>query len=79
MAYYVGDGVSTTPGVFGMASGISYGCERWTLKKSDEKRINSFEMKVAYSDSYCGCYGQTRGQTTGYCRKQKLTPIYSRL
>ena len=25
---------------------ISYGCESWTLKKSDESRINSFEMKA---------------------------------
>ena len=25
---------------------VSYGCESWTLKKSDEKRINSFEMKA---------------------------------
>ena len=25
---------------------VSYGCESWTLKKSDEKRINFFEMKA---------------------------------
>jgi len=25
---------------------VSYGCESWTLKKSDENRINSFEMKA---------------------------------
>jgi len=25
---------------------VSYGCESWTLKKSDEKRINSFEVKA---------------------------------
>jgi len=29
-----------------MASGRSYGCESWISKKSDECRINSFEMKA---------------------------------
>jgi len=55
---------------------VSYGCESWTLKKSDEKRINSFEMKalrqllrVSWTD---------KRSNDWVFRKQKLNPIYFR-
>jgi len=39
---------------------LSYGCESWTLKSTDEDRIKSFEMKAFRQ------IGRTKGLMIGY-------------